>query len=360
MAASSDTLPILLDPQNFTPLTRTPWAGNYIATFIKDDIVHDKAGKIGESWEFSCDPDFPSKLYRQENTVAQYLSKHRDAFFPNDPAANFEILLKVINAADDLSLQVHPDDANPNLKTTECGKPEAWLILHAQKGAGIYLGFKEKVSKSALREALALGNAKDLFQFVEVRAGDYFDIPAGVAHAVGKGVTLLEPQRVLFGKSGKTYRLWDWGRRYDSAGHLDMLSGKERQLHVEESLDTIDPEGPAGQELLNKLAKTPTKLKPCLGVTIAVFPANSYSQLYSLHFEAEKSVKITAKTPYAISYVLSGEIIVQNLEQEEASCRVAKGYSALWPRHLTKSQVTAKKDSHMVLILPNGFELSFS
>ena len=197
--------PLLLRPDNFLPLARTPWAGSTIAAKYKSDLVPESAGKkIGEAWEFSCDPSFPSKLKDYPVTLSElFLARAPEIFGPANSDKRCELLVKLINASDPLSVQVHPRDDDPDLKSNECGKPESWYVLDAEPGAGIYLGFSRKMSRDELRQGLLSGNSRELLQFVAVKPGDYFEIEPGVAHCVGPGVTLLEPQRVVEGLSGK-------------------------------------------------------------------------------------------------------------------------------------------------------------
>ena len=137
--------PILLAADNFTPLERTPWAGDKIGKNFKSNLVSGASGKlIGESWEFSCDPAFPSRLADSDvylgDLVKQYPVECLGARSQGE-AGFCEVLVKLLNANKPLSLQVHPDDDDPVLKDHECGKPESWLVLDAEPGAGIYLGF---------------------------------------------------------------------------------------------------------------------------------------------------------------------------------------------------------------------------
>ncbi|MBM4360650.1 MAG: class I mannose-6-phosphate isomerase, partial [Deltaproteobacteria bacterium] len=133
--------------------------------------------------------------------------------------------------------QVHPADDDPALAGDESGKPEAWVVLDAEPGAGLYLGFRDGVSRGDVARALAANAKLDaMMNFVPVGAGDAFVIDAGTPHAIGAGVTLLEPQFVRPGRRGLTYRYWDWDRRYDEAGRLDP-AGAPRELHVARSLD---------------------------------------------------------------------------------------------------------------------------
>ncbi|RYZ58792.1 MAG: hypothetical protein EOP07_05980, partial [Proteobacteria bacterium] len=196
-----------LTPNLFTPLSRTPWGGNEIARNYKQSWVKDpNATAIGESWEVSCDPAFPSQVIGFDKSLADLISAEPErmlspTYFKNY-GASCEILLKLVNAASPLSLQVHPTDDDPYLKANECGKPESWLVLHAEPGSGLYLGFSKAISSEKLAKLLyADQDIKPYLQFVPVKEGDYFEIDPGVIHAIGAGVTLLEPQRIRSGKA---------------------------------------------------------------------------------------------------------------------------------------------------------------
>ena len=175
-----------LQPDHFTARSKTPWGGTFIGKHFKEALCPENIGTIiGESWEFSCDPSAPSLVMGTALPLATLIP-------------SCEILVKIINARENLSVQVHPHDTDSFLKSNECGKPESWLILHAEPGAGIYLGFRPNVSKQILMDLLLTSaDLEGILNFIPVKAGDYFEIPAGVCHAVGAGVTLLEPQRVL-------------------------------------------------------------------------------------------------------------------------------------------------------------------
>ena len=144
--------------------------------------------RIGEAWEFSCDPDFPSTLPGHNISLPELVQAMPEAVLsPGQAHTGVEILVKLLNAGDELSLQVHPADDDPNLSDVECGKPESWYILHAEEKAGIYLGFSKPVARDELRAMLLAGDdsARSVLQFVEVEPGDYFEIEPGVPHAIG-------------------------------------------------------------------------------------------------------------------------------------------------------------------------------
>jgi len=241
--------PLLLQGDNFTPPARTPWGGRRIIEQLKAEAALDVTGPVGESWELSVEPDFPSRLV-EGPSLDEVL--HSDPALLGREAAlgSTALLVKLVDAADDLSVQIHPRDDDPALAANESGKPEAWYIIEAEPGAGLYLGFRDRVSRSDVEAALDQGEAvDDLMTFVPVCAGDVFSIEPGTPHAIGKGVLLLEPQRVTPGKRGITYRYWDWNRRYDAAGRPDP-NGEPRALHRERALDVTRWEGPRGDALI--------------------------------------------------------------------------------------------------------------
>jgi len=160
------------------------------------------------------------------------------------------VLVKLLDAADTLSVQVHPADDDPRLAPDESGKSESWIVLDADAGAGIWLGLAEGARRKDVEECLkARRELTELLNFVTVAAGDVLLVPAGVPHAIGRGITLVEPQHVAPGKRAVTYRYWDWNRRYDAQGNLSA-SGELRPLHVEQSLRATDWQAQRGAELV--------------------------------------------------------------------------------------------------------------
>lgn len=148
--------------------------------------------------------------------------------------------------ARNLSVQVHPDSDFKGLKPGEHSKTEAWIIIGAEKGAGIYLGLEKGVTKEQFAAALNSGDDVTRFlNFVPVYADDVFFIPAGTIHAIGAGVILVEPQET----SETTYRVFDYGRLDDK--------GRPRQLHVDQAIAATIWDGPRGQDAISKLRRKP-------------------------------------------------------------------------------------------------------
>lgn len=244
--------PCLLRGDNVTPLSRTPWAGTRIATRYKSTLT--VPDHIGESWEVSVEPDFPSITedgQRLGERIATdrvgWLGKHAEAH------GGLGLLVKLLDAADALSVQIHPHDDDAALGADESGKPECWYILDADEGAGIFLGLAPGVDLAGMRAALdGDADVSKLLNFVPCARGDFFVLPPGTPHAVGPGLTLIEPQRVLPGRRGLTYRYWDHGRRYDADGKRDP-EGSPRPLHVERALAVTDWRAPRGVDLVDSL-----------------------------------------------------------------------------------------------------------
>jgi mannose-6-phosphate isomerase class I len=229
--------PVLLRPDNFTPPTRTPWGGSRLAQSYKAAFVQGTP-VIGESWEISVEPDFPGQL-DDGRTLEDYLASEPLATLGGEAArgrTSTALLVKLIDAQLPLSVQIHPSDDYAGLAADECGKPESWYVIDREPGAGLYLGFTRGTEREHVERALRDGSSLEpLLRFVPVEPGDFFSIDAGTPHAIGGGLTLVEPQHVIPGRRGVTYRYWDWNRRYDARGREDA-AGTPRALHVDHAL----------------------------------------------------------------------------------------------------------------------------
>jgi mannose-6-phosphate isomerase len=167
---------------------------------------------IGEAWDLSVHENGPSTIGNgplQGRTLADVAAES-----PDDFGGPIDLLAKRLDCARDLSVQVHPRTGDP--------KTEAWVVLDAQPGAGVYRGFEAPVQPEQVRAAAADGTLPKLLRFVEVPAGAAVFVPSGTVHAIGGGLFLFELQQ----SADTTYRLFDWGR--------------DRPLHVEEALACTD------------------------------------------------------------------------------------------------------------------------
>ncbi len=266
MPAPARPRPLLLRPDNVTPPSRTPWGGTRIARRYKAGLGLGMRPEltIGEAWEVSVEPSFPSRAALDGRLLAEHIARDPARWLGAKAAAasggQLTLLVKLLDAGQDLSLQVHPAPDDPRLGPDESGKPEAWIILEADPGAGLYLGWREGVDRAAVATCLAReGRLDELLNFVPVRPGDVFEVAAGTPHAIGAGITLVEPQRVSPGRRALTYRYWDWGRRYDATGRPDP-AGRPRDLQVDAALEATDWEAPTGRGAVERCRRRPRTL----------------------------------------------------------------------------------------------------
>lgn len=221
------------------------WGG----TRLRDDFQKDcDFDKIAESWELSCHKDGPSTITNGEykgHTLAEYIKNVGKKVLGTDceKFENFPILIKLIDAKDNLSVQVHPNNEYAQRVEGEYGKTEMWYIVDCDKGAELLYGFKDVISKDEFAERIANNTLLEVTNSVPVHKGDVFFIEAGTLHAIGKGILIAEIQQ----NSNTTYRIYDYGR----VGK----DGKPRELHVEKAKDVTNlcpakayPETPVEQK----------------------------------------------------------------------------------------------------------------
>lgn len=192
---------------------------------MKSLFGRDNGGrKISESWEASVHPDGPS-LCENGETLAEYLAHSPTAV--DRSGSPFPVLIKYIDAAQNLSVQVHPNDEYARRVEGDNGKTEMWYILSADEGAGIYCGFRRNTDKTEFLSKVKDGTVEELLNFIPVKAGNCYLIKAGTVHAIGAGCVICEVQQ----SSNVTYRVYDYNRR--------GADGKLRELHVDKAADVI-------------------------------------------------------------------------------------------------------------------------
>ena len=354
-------LPLVVDA--FTPLTRTPWAGTYIGESLKDVVCPAAKGQlIGESWELSCDPAFPSRIKDDRRELSELIAAFPDEML--SPAQNarcdgrMEMTIKLLNAARPLSFQVHPADGDPSLAVGECGKPESWLILHRDPGAGVYIGFGRSMSRASLGRHCEQGTLSvDDLQFVPVEPGEYFEIAPGVPHAIGAGVTLLEPQRILPGTSGKTYRLWDWDRKYNAAGQIDD-SGLARQLDVAAAIALVDPERQVGAAFAATASRLAVSVSLGQRGVMKVFPQNANYRVFMLETSDESRLNLCLHTGYGAVTVLSGTLTLRG--STGLDVLAAKGQTVFLPFASSPLMIRSSGASRWVLVVPAATDLDLT
>ncbi|MDP3980420.1 MAG: mannose-6-phosphate isomerase [Chlamydiota bacterium] len=223
-----------LYPYKFKPIPKIkPWGGELLYKLFQR---HTKlAGKVGESWEISDRQDDQSIVSNGPlagTSLHELITHYQDKLMGQSQCVQgrFPLLLKLIDAQDDLSLQVHPPDDYAFTNENESGKTEMWYILHAEPQAIIYCGLKHNISIDQFHRALLNNDPIACLQTYQVKTGDAYYLPAGTVHALGKGIVVAEIQE----NSDQTYRLYDWGRT--------DKDGNTRPLHVEKGLQVIRQE----------------------------------------------------------------------------------------------------------------------
>ena len=222
-----------LYPLKFTPrLKERIWGGTRLKTVLNKKV---KSNHCGESWELSGvsgDISVVSNGFLKGNNLQELIEVYMgdivgDSIYERF-GTEFPILVKFIDAQDDLSIQVHPDDKLAAERHGAYGKTEMWYVLEAGKDSNLIAGFNQKIDREKYVQALNDKKLKDFLNFEKVVAGDVFFIPAGRVHAIGKDILLAEIQQT----SDVTYRIYDWDRVDDN--------GKPRELHTFLALDAID------------------------------------------------------------------------------------------------------------------------
>ncbi len=203
---------------------------------------------LGETWELTVRQDEMSRVLNGPFTGmpldAVIAAWGQDCVAPNYDGAHFPLLVKLIDAKEPLSVQVHPDDAYASRVEHDAGKTEMWYILSAAPGASIVYGLRPGIDRATYAASVHAGDMEGPLYYRPVQAGDVCFIPSGLVHAIGGGITLAEIQQ----NSDLTYRVYDYGRR--------GADGKCRPLHTEKALDVVRPFSDAEIDAIRFEART--------------------------------------------------------------------------------------------------------
>ncbi len=286
------------------------WGGKRLKTEFNYESDKDIAA---EAWVLSCHKDGPSTVTSGEmagRTLPEVLE-----IWGNEALGEsaikfpyFPLLIKLIDAKDRLSIQVHPDDEYALKNEGEYGKTEMWYVVDCDEGAELIYGFEENISKEEFERRIKDNTLTEVCNFVPVHKGDVFFIGAGTLHAIGKGILIAEVQQ----NSNTTYRVSDYGRL--------GADGKPRPLHIEKAVDVTACEKPAvpyGQ--VGEITKIGNDIKRELA-SCDFFKADK--------IELNDEYKINAKESFVSVLCLDGEAV---LFWADGSLNIKKGDSVFVP-----------------------------
>ena len=208
------------------------WGGHKLVDNYGKEMTGDR---LAETWELSCHPDGPSFVANSEDagkTLRQYIEEHgKKVLVTNcERFEDFPILTKFIDAQDNLSIQVHPDNEYALKNEGQYGKTEMWYVVDADKGAKLRSGFSEQITPKEYKERVLNNTITDVLQEYEIHPGDVFFLPAGRVHSIGAGSFIAEIQQT----SDITYRIYDFNRK--------DANGKTRELHTDLAREAINYE----------------------------------------------------------------------------------------------------------------------
>ena len=208
------------------------WGGDKLS---KEYGIGEDGEKVAEAWQLTCRKDGDNEIVNGKykgRTFSEFINANPAAIGTKNTFDRFPLLIKLIDAGADLSIQVHPNDEYAKEHSTDLGKTEMWYIVEAEPGAKIAYGLKKKYTRSELEKAIQDGTLEECVNYVNVKPGETYFIPSGTVHAICSGLLIAEIQQ----DSNITYRVYDYNRR--------QPDGSLRQLHIEDALNVIETVNP--------------------------------------------------------------------------------------------------------------------
>lgn len=303
----------MLYPIKFKPIYKEKvWGGNKLSKILEKRDIHSQ--KTGESWEISCvgnDLSVVDNGFLKGKNIKELIGEYKYSITGMKIYENFgdefPLLIKFIDATDDLSVQVHPDDETARRNHNCSGKTEMWYIMQADAGAQLISGVKRDTEKTEFKNLTEKKKLADILNFVSVKKGDVFYIPSGHIHAIGKGVLLAEIQQ----NSDITYRIYDWDRPDDS--------GNMRELHTEQALEV------AILSAETNFIAPPEKIND-FKTNIAL---SKYFTVNKIEFSGEIKQDYSSIDSFVVLVCTEGNFSIRYNEKEEIS--VCKGETILIP-----------------------------
>lgn len=319
-----------LYPIKFKPVYQYRiWGGSRMQTMLNKPACTD--GGCGESWELSGVEGHISVVsngFLEGNDLQElveiYMGDLVGERVYEKYGIEFPLLIKFIDAMDDLSIQVHPGDELAKKRHNAYGKTEMWYVLYAEEGAQLNAGFNQPVDREKYLEYLEKGRLLEILNYVDVKAGDVFFMPAGRVHAIGKGIVVAEIQQT----SDITYRIYDFDRK-DKNGNL-------RELHTEWALDAID----FTYHKDYKTHYTPVRNKTAEVVTCPYFTTNV------IEFDSPVTKDISHIDSFVVYICVEGDF---EITWEEGRESISKGDTVLIPASFEEYQLVPSGKGARVL-----------
>jgi Phosphomannose isomerase len=310
------------------------WGGNALVTRFNKKYTG--SHHIGESWELSAIADNQSIIsngFLAGNNIEELIEVYMgditgDSIFEKF-GNEFPLLIKFIEAQEDLSIQVHPNNDLAKKRHKAYGKTEMWYILDRKEGSKIYTGFKSGVTKEIYEEAVRNGGIENLMNVESVDPGDTFFTPAGRVHAIGAGIVLVEIQQT----SDITYRIFDWNRK--SSGKV------KRELHTDLALDAID---------FNQSGTNKIRVEPVLNKTVNLVSCEFFNtNIISLNKAIDKEYHFNDS--FVVYICLEGEF---SIRWDGNSEKVTKGDTVLLPAMIREVTLKPVNEARLLEVYINS------
>lgn len=293
------------------------WGGTALRDQFNYEIPSDLTG---ECWAISAHPNGPSIVKNGEfagRTLIELWKDHPE-LFGEQSSPVFPLLTKILDANTDLSVQVHPDDAYANEhENGELGKTECWYIIDCAEDAEIIYGHTA-MTKEEFVERVENNEWNELLRSVKIKPGDFFYVPSGTIHALGKGTVVLETQQ----SSDTTYRLYDYDRK-DQDGNL-------RELHIEKSIDVSN--------IPHEDAKTNPVTKTIEGAEVTRFVQSDFFTVYKWEVNGKATFEFE---PFLLASVIDGK---GELTLDGKTYPIEKGDHFIIPQHAGAFTVEGNAD----------------
>lgn len=286
---------------------------------------------LAETWECSVHPDGPSVIENGEyrgQTLSTVLKQYPKYLGTKVKNGELPVLVKFIDAKQDLSVQVHPDDAYAKEHEGDNGKTEIWYVIDAEEGAGLIYGFKHKMTKEILRNAVETGTLDRHLQKVEVHKGDTYFVPAGTVHGIGAGILMAEIQE----SSNVTYRVYDYDR-------IDK-NGQKRKLHFDKAVQVMN------MDVSPDVKQNPRLIKHYPGCSRELLCRCKYFEVEQIRVTKGFSFSVSEES-FQVLMCLDGYGQVEVMDTDQKPLRFCKGETLFLPagigRCLTLGKTTILK-----------------